>query len=148
MLYAAAFFAMRFYRTTIQPLISVLTIKYIYTLNQSRINLNKNRNTCRFFLCRLLTKFNFVFMGRGEQQIIDLLPSFSLLTLKAKPSGLPDSNFILFVATKKTKQKKARRGAGICVCMVAVLLTRIATSAIDVSPGKETKGALPPGPPR
>jgi hypothetical protein len=33
------------------------------------------------------------------------------LTLKAKPSGLPDSNFIFFVATKKTKQKKARRGA-------------------------------------
>jgi len=26
---------------------------------------------------------------------------------KAKPSGLPDSNFIFFVATKKTKQKKA-----------------------------------------
>ena len=26
---------------------------------------------------------------------------------KEKPSGLPDSNFIFFVATKKTKQKKA-----------------------------------------
>jgi len=26
---------------------------------------------------------------------------------KSKPSGLPDSNFIFFVATKKTKQKKA-----------------------------------------
>ena len=31
---------------------------------------------------------------------------------KAKPSGLPDSNFIFFVATKKTKQKKALRCAG------------------------------------
>ena len=31
---------------------------------------------------------------------------------KAKPSGLPDSNFIFFVATKKTKQKKAWRCAG------------------------------------
>jgi hypothetical protein len=31
--------------------------------------------------------------------------------IKAKPSGLPDSNFIFFVATKKTKQKKARRCA-------------------------------------
>ena len=30
----------------------------------------------------------------------------------AKPSGLPDSNFIFFVATKKTKQKKAWRCAG------------------------------------
>jgi hypothetical protein len=30
---------------------------------------------------------------------------------KAKPSGLPDCNFIFFVATKKTKQKKAWRGA-------------------------------------
>jgi hypothetical protein len=28
------------------------------------------------------------------------------LKAKAKPSGLPDSNFIFFVATKKTKQKK------------------------------------------
>jgi len=30
---------------------------------------------------------------------------------KAKPSGLPDSNFIFFVATKKTKQKKTWRCA-------------------------------------
>jgi hypothetical protein len=30
---------------------------------------------------------------------------------KQKPSGLPDSNFIFFVATKKTKQKKAWRCA-------------------------------------
>ena len=31
---------------------------------------------------------------------------------KAKPSRLPDSNVIFFVATKKTKQKKAWRCAG------------------------------------
>jgi hypothetical protein len=31
--------------------------------------------------------------------------------VKAKPSGLPDSNVIFFVATKKTKQKKALRCA-------------------------------------
>ena len=79
-----------------------------------------------------------------------LLLFLELLTpkAKAKPSGLPDSNFIFFVATKKTKQKKTRRGAGICVCMVSVLLTRITTSVSDVSPSKETKGALPSGPPR
>jgi len=36
------------------------------------------------------------------------------LTQKTKttPSGLPDSNFIFFVATKKTKQKKTWRCAG------------------------------------
>jgi hypothetical protein len=33
------------------------------------------------------------------------------LRIKAKPSGLPDCNFIFFVATKKAKQKKAWRGA-------------------------------------
>jgi len=31
---------------------------------------------------------------------------FGLSNSKSKPSGLPDSNFIFFVATKKTKQKK------------------------------------------
>ena len=34
--------------------------------------------------------------------VVGLLNSRS----KAKPSGLPDSNVIFFVATKKTKQKK------------------------------------------
>jgi len=42
--------------------------------------------------------------------MVNLLP-FSIVLwkskTKAKPSGLPDSNFIFFVATKKTKQKKA-----------------------------------------
>ena len=42
---------------------------------------------------------------------MDNLLSFSVVPwnskTKAKPSGLPDSNFIFFVATKKTKQKKA-----------------------------------------
>ena len=48
-------------------------------------------------------------MGKGQ-------PSLGVglfnLRLKAKPSGLPDSNVIFFVATKKTKQKKAWRCAG------------------------------------
>jgi hypothetical protein len=47
--------------------------------------------------------------------MVHLLPfSFVVIKskIKAKPSGLPDSNFIFFVATKKTKQKKALRCAG------------------------------------
>jgi len=47
--------------------------------------------------------------------MVNLLPSFFVfwqLKTKSKPSGLPDSNFIFFVATKKTKQKKAWRCAG------------------------------------
>jgi len=47
--------------------------------------------------------------------MVNLLPSFFVfwqLKTKSKPSGLPDSNFIFFVATKKTKQKKALRCAG------------------------------------
>ena len=47
--------------------------------------------------------------------MVNLLSSFDELLnskTKAKPSGLPDSNFIFFVATKKTKQKKALRCAG------------------------------------
>jgi len=57
--------------------------------------------------------------------MVNLLPSFDELfnsKTKAKPSGLPDSNFIFFVATKKTKQKKAWRCAG------HVWLVRAATS--------------------
>jgi hypothetical protein len=48
-------------------------------------------------------------LNRHGQQRVNLLPGFLffLRRLKAKPSGLPDSNFIFFVATKKTKQKKA-----------------------------------------
>jgi hypothetical protein len=52
-------------------------------------------------------------MKRG-QQIVNLLPFFVELSTpktKAKPSGLPDSNFIFFVATKKTMQKKTWRCA-------------------------------------
>jgi len=44
-----------------------------------------------------------------------LLPVFLVLwnsKTKTKPPGLPDSNYIFFVATKKTKQKKALRCAG------------------------------------
>ena len=47
--------------------------------------------------------------------MVNLLPFVivvAILNAKAKPSGLPDSNFIFFVATKKTKQKKAWRCAG------------------------------------
>jgi len=47
--------------------------------------------------------------------MVDLLPYFVVLwdlKIKSKSSGLPDSNFIFFVATKKTKQKKAWRCAG------------------------------------
>jgi hypothetical protein len=52
-------------------------------------------------------------MKRGQQIVNLLLFSVELLTpkTKAKPSGLPDSNFIFFVATKKTKQKKTWRCA-------------------------------------
>jgi len=47
--------------------------------------------------------------------MVNLLPfSIALWNLKskAKPSGLPDNNFIFFVSTKKTKQKKTWRCAG------------------------------------
>jgi len=53
----------------------------------------------------------------------DLLPFFVVFldsNSKTKPSGLPDSNFIFFVATKKTK--KAWRCAG------HVWLVKVATS--------------------
>ena len=57
--------------------------------------------------------------------MVNLLP-FSIVLwkskTKAKPSGLPDSNFIFFVATKKTKQKKAWR------CAEHVWFVRSATS--------------------
>ena len=46
--------------------------------------------------------------------MVHLLPSFIglwNLKTKTKPSGLPDSNFIFFVATKKMKQKKTWRCA-------------------------------------
>ena len=59
---------------------------------------------------------------------------------KAKPSGLPDSNFIFFVATKKTKQKKAWRCAG------HVWLVRAATSIRIVLDDQES--TLPPQKPR
>ena len=36
---------------------------------------------------------------------------FARIKLKTRPSGLPDSNVIFFVATKKTKKKKAWRCA-------------------------------------
>jgi hypothetical protein len=43
---------------------------------------------------------------------ISLLVELLTSETKAKPSGLPDSNVIFFVATKKTKQKKTWRCAG------------------------------------
>ena len=58
----------------------------------------------------------------------------------AKPSGLPDSNFIFFVATKKTKQKKALRCAG------HFLLVTVATSIRMVL--IEQQPTLPPQDPR
>jgi hypothetical protein len=39
------------------------------------------------------------------------------LKTKAKPSGLPDSNFIFFVATKKTKAKENLALRWACVRM-------------------------------
>jgi hypothetical protein len=52
-------------------------------------------------------------MKRGQQIVNLLLFSVELLApkTKAKPSGLPDSNVIFFVATKQTKQKKTWRCA-------------------------------------
>ena len=58
-----------------------------------------------------------------------LLPFFIVLRnlkRKSKPSGVPDSNFIFFVATKKMKQKKAWRCAG------HVWLVRTATSILII----------------
>jgi hypothetical protein len=53
-----------------------------------------------------------IYLHRGRAADCESVDLFvELLALKAKPSGLPDSNFIFFVATKKTKQKKTWRGA-------------------------------------
>ena len=52
---------------------------------------------------------------KSEQQRAHLLP-FSIVLwdskTKSKPSGLPDSNFIFFIATKQTKQKKTYAALG------------------------------------
>jgi len=61
--------------------------------------------------------------------MVNLLP-FSIgpwdLKTKSKPSGLPDSNVIFFVATKKTKQKKTWRCAGhVWFDMTATSIRRI-----------------------
>jgi len=75
--------------------------------------------------------------------VVNLLPLFVVrhnYKTKAKPSGLPDSNFIFFVATKKTKQKKALRCAG------HVWLVKAATSIQIVLTDQEA--TLPPQDPR
>jgi hypothetical protein len=74
--------------------------------------LNDNGKVESTFPFRLLAKFSFVSMvgNKEEQQIVNLLLFFYSYTIE-KPSGLPDSNFIFFVATKKTKQKKTWRCA-------------------------------------
>ena len=59
------------------------------------------------------------------QQVVHLLPFTIVLwdsKTKSKPSGLPDSNVIFFVATKKTKQKKTWRCAGhVCASLELIL---------------------------
>ena len=50
---------------------------------------------------------------------------FCIPGIKAKPSGLPDSNVIFFVATKKTKQKKAWRGAWHVVLEVFLVASKV-----------------------
>ena len=75
--------------------------------------------------------------------MVNLLSSLgSLLNSKSKSksSGLPDSNFIFFVATKKTKQKKAWRCAG------HVWLVKAATSIQVVLIDQEPR--FPPQDPR
>jgi hypothetical protein len=55
---------------------------------------------------------------------------------KTRTVGLPDSNVIFFVATKKTKQKKTLRCAG------HVWLAMAATSIQEVLPDQQS--TLPP----
>jgi hypothetical protein len=64
----------------------------------------------------LLTKFSIVSIievgeDATDRSSVALFVGLCNLKLKSKPSGLPDSNVIFFVATKKTKQKKAWRCA-------------------------------------
>jgi len=59
----------------------------------------------------VLSFFSVVSEGQIVNQSL-FLSNFELQRQKAKPSGLPDSNVIFFVATKKTKQKKTWRCAG------------------------------------
>ena len=58
-------------------------------------------------------------MKRGQQIVNLLLFSVELLAqkTKAKPSGLPDSNVIFFLATKQTKQKKLGAALGMFYSM-------------------------------
>jgi len=72
--------------------------------------------------------------------LLSFLVGLLNIKTKAKPSGLPDSNFIFFVATKKTKQKKALRCAG------HVWLVKAATSIRMFLNDQES--ALPPQDPR
>jgi len=74
--------------------------------------------------------------------MVNLLP-FSIVLrnskTKSKPSGLPDSNFIFFVATKKTKQKKAWRcaehvwGAKAAISIRVVLIDQESTIPSQVT---------------
>jgi hypothetical protein len=73
---------------------------------------------------------------------VNLLLAFSVKKFKdkTKSSGLPDSNFIFFIAIKKTKQKKAWRCAG------HVWLDIAATSIQDILTDQQT--TLPAQDPR
>jgi len=72
--------------------------------------------------------------------LLSSLDEFLNSKTKSKSSGLPDSNFIFFVATKKTKQKKAWRCAGHVWIVKAATSIRIVL--IDQEP------TLPPKDPR
>jgi hypothetical protein len=75
--------------------------------------------------------------------MVNLLP-FSIgpwdLKTKSKPSGLPDSNVIFFVATKKTKQKKAWRCAGhVWFDMVATSIRMVLVDQESTIPPQVTR---------
>jgi len=50
-------------------------------------------------------------IGATDRQSVAFFVELLSSKTQAKPSGLPDGNFIFFVATKKMKQKKALRWA-------------------------------------
>jgi hypothetical protein len=72
---------------------------FVFCLKQKQYRRVSARDPPVLFLPQRNTKSNRSLIGCS---FVDLLA----LQAKAKSSGLPDNNFIFFVATKKTKQKK------------------------------------------
>ena len=68
--------------------------------------------------------------------------------LKLNTAGPARQPGVFLCWSKERHQRKDQRGACICVCVVAVFLRAFVKTFKAALRGKETKGALPSGPPR